>query len=197
MKPVNPDCQLKSWMSFFAQVQPSSSIQRIQQGCWIENSAGDCKSQYNSEKVGSMLLCLWIGETEKKKYVICVLDSVTELCPDPGKDEMHSGSMLGEINLDLFTVSREANEGWLLAVFSSVFFTSVPPVPSHYLITGYVPEVLWLLASQVHTKWVDHTTALVGPTGCCIPQLMKMLILIALWFNSDNFSVLTLFVLFV
>lgn len=110
-------------MSFCAQVQPSSFIQRIQQGCWIENPAGDCKSQYNSEKVGSMLLCLWIGETEKKKCVICVLDiSVPELCPDPGKDEMHSGFMLGEINLDFFTVSREAKEGWLLAVFSSFYF---------------------------------------------------------------------------
>lgn len=58
---------------------------------------------------------------------------MSELCPDPGEDEMHSGFMLGEINQDLFTVNRVAKEGWLLGVFSSVSFTSVPPVPPHYL----------------------------------------------------------------
>lgn len=137
-------------MSFCAQVQPSSSIQRIQQGRWIENPAGDCKSQYNSEKVGSMSLCLWTGETEKKKRVICVLDiSVSELCPDPGEDEVHSGFTLGEINQDLFTVNRVAKEGWLLRVFLLFLSPLCLPFPLITCMTGYV---LWVLASQVHTK---------------------------------------------
>lgn len=66
LKPVSLECHLKSWLSFCVQVQPSSSIQWIQQGCWIENPAGDCKSQYNSEKVESILFLLWLGETKRK-----------------------------------------------------------------------------------------------------------------------------------
>lgn len=45
--------------------------------------------------------------------------------------------------------------------------------------------------------WVPQTTLLVRPAGCCIPQLMKMLIWVPLCFSRDNLWVLTAFALFV
>lgn len=80
-----------------------------------------------------------------------------ELCSCPGKgsgkDEMHIGLLLGEINQDLFTVSMETKGEWLPAeLFLLPYSPQCLQLPTFNWMAGYMPEVLWLLVGQAHTN---------------------------------------------